>query len=94
MESNLRTDEYGGTPAKRAKIVIDTIRAIRKVVPASFCVGLKLNSTDVQESHDMSESLEQFRLIANEKIDFLEISGGTYENPRVCAAIHSTVRAY
>lgn len=82
-QSNLRTDEYGGTPARRAKIVIDIIKAIRKVVPASFCVGLKMNSVDVQESDDMSESLEQFRLIANEKIDFLEISGGTYEDPRM-----------
>ncbi|KAF2187727.1 flavin oxidoreductase [Zopfia rhizophila CBS 207.26] len=82
-KSNLRTDAYGGTAAKRAKIVIDIIRAIRKEVPASFCVGIKLNSADVAGSENLEESLEQIGLIAQEQVDFLEISGGSYENPRM-----------
>ena len=78
---NIRTDDYGGTAAKRAKIVIDVIRAIRKEVPASFCVGIKLNSVDVGGSDNLEESLEQFGFIANEQIDFIEISGGTIDDP-------------
>ncbi|KAH7123538.1 NADH:flavin oxidoreductase/NADH oxidase-like protein [Dendryphion nanum] len=78
---NTRTDDYGGSAAKRARIVVETIRAVRKVVPASFAVGLKLNSADVAGAENMEESLEQVGLIAAEQIDFLEISGGTYENP-------------
>ena len=77
---NIRTDDYGGTAAKRAKIVIDVIRAIRKEVPASFCVGIKLNSVDVGGSDNLEESLEQFGLIGNEQIDFVEISGGSFED--------------
>lgn len=58
---NLRTDAYGGTAAKRAKIVIDIIRAVRKEVPASFCVGIKLNSADVAGHENLEENLEQVR---------------------------------
>jgi 2,4-dienoyl-CoA reductase-like NADH-dependent reductase (Old Yellow Enzyme family) len=84
--SNQRTDAYGGNAAKRAQIVIDVIRAVRKQVPASFCVGLKLNSADSGGAGNLEESLEQVGLIAAEQIDFLEISGGSYENPRMFAA--------
>ncbi|KAJ4983288.1 NADH:flavin oxidoreductase/NADH oxidase [Stagonosporopsis vannaccii] len=82
-KTNLRTDEYGGTPAKRALIVIEVIRAVRKVVPASFCVGIKINSADVGGNESLEESLVQVGLIAAEQIDFLEISGGSYEKPRM-----------
>lgn len=84
-KTNLRTDDYGGSPAKRARIVIEVIRAVRKVVPASFCVGIKINSADVGGNESMEESLEQVGLIAAEQIDFLEISGGSYEKPRMAA---------
>lgn len=77
--SNLRTDAYDGTAAKRAQIVIDVIRAIRAGVPKTFTVGIKLNSADVGRSENLDETLEQIDLILKEKVDFLEISGGTYE---------------
>ncbi|KAF2751001.1 FMN binding oxidoreductase [Sporormia fimetaria CBS 119925] len=82
-KGNIRTDAYGGSAAKRAKIVIDIIRSIRKEVPSDFCVGVKLNSADVGGVEILEESLEQVALILAEQVDFLEISGGTYENPRM-----------
>jgi 2,4-dienoyl-CoA reductase-like NADH-dependent reductase (Old Yellow Enzyme family) len=61
--------------------VIDIIRAIRKgVSSSSFCAGIKPNSADVGSSESLEESLEQVGIIAKEQIDFLEISGGSYEN--------------
>jgi 2,4-dienoyl-CoA reductase-like NADH-dependent reductase (Old Yellow Enzyme family) len=81
--SNARTDAYGGTAEKRAKIVVDVIREVRRQVPASFCVGLKLNSADVGGAESLDDSLAQVGLIAAEQIDFIEISGGSYENPRM-----------
>jgi 2,4-dienoyl-CoA reductase-like NADH-dependent reductase (Old Yellow Enzyme family) len=82
-KTNLRTDDYGGTPAKRAKIVVDLIRAIRKELPKSFTIGIKLNSADVGGSESLDESLKQVELIVQEQVDFLEISGGSYENMRM-----------
>jgi len=89
-KTNLRTDDYGGTPAKRARIVIEVIRAVRKVVPASFCVGIKINSADVGGNESLEESLEQVGLIAAEQIDFLEISGGSYEKFRMAVGDATT----
>jgi 2,4-dienoyl-CoA reductase-like NADH-dependent reductase (Old Yellow Enzyme family) len=87
--SNIRTDAYGGTAAKRVRIVIEIIRAIRAVVPNTFCVGIKLNSADVKGAENLEESLEQVALIAAEQIDFLEISGGSLENPRMATGDNS-----
>jgi 2,4-dienoyl-CoA reductase-like NADH-dependent reductase (Old Yellow Enzyme family) len=82
-KSNQRTDKYGGSPANRARIVVDIINGMRKVVPKTFAIGIKLNSVDHQHSGDLSESLEQISLIRETGIDFLEISGGSYEDTKV-----------
>lgn len=87
--SNLRTDEYGGTPAKRARIVVDIIRAIRGATPKGFCVGIKMNSVDHQAPGAFEACLEQLALIAEAGIDFVEISGGSYENPTVGLHVHA-----
>lgn len=79
--SNKRTDAYGGSAKARAKIVIDIIHAIRLAVPKTFCVGIKFNSTDHQSKIEMRNCIEQLHLISDAGVDFLEISGGTFENP-------------
>lgn len=81
--SNRRTDAYGGSPAKRAKIVADVVRAVREATPKGFTVGIKLNSVDHQVEAELEDSIEQLRVIVDAGIDFLEVSGGSYENPSV-----------
>lgn len=92
-KSNVRTDAYGGTPAKRARIVTEVIRAVRAVVPSSFCVGIKLNSADVGGSESLEDNLEQIGLIVREEIDFIEISGGSYEKLRMAVGDNPDPRA-
>ncbi|KAJ4159555.1 uncharacterized protein LMH87_008453 [Akanthomyces muscarius] len=79
--TNRRNDKYGGSPKNRARIVVEVIDAIRNVVPKTFCVGIKLNSVDHQSQKELAECIEQLEDICREGLDFLEISGGTYENP-------------
>jgi 2,4-dienoyl-CoA reductase-like NADH-dependent reductase (Old Yellow Enzyme family) len=78
--------------------LIEIIRKIRSVSPPSFILGVKLNSADHQSPTGLQEGLEQIELINAEKIDFLEISGGTYEDPKVrpiyVSHIHSAHTAY
>lgn len=81
--TNRRNDKYGGSPKNRARIVVEVIDAIRNVVPKTFCVGIKLNSVDHQSQKELAECIEQLEDICREGLDFLEISGGTYENPTV-----------
>lgn len=89
--SNQRTDEYGGTPQKRARIVVEVIRAIRAAVAPTFCVGIKINSVDHQSAGELADCLAQLTEITNAGIDFLEISGGTYEDPKMMVSVaHDT----
>jgi 2,4-dienoyl-CoA reductase-like NADH-dependent reductase (Old Yellow Enzyme family) len=82
-KSNQRSDEYGGSPANRARFAVETIKAIRAVVPKKFSVGIKLNSADHQHANSLEETLEQIEHIVDAGIDFIEISGGTYEDAQV-----------
>lgn len=81
----MRTDEFGGSPAKRAEIVLRIIRAVRSATSKDFCIGIKMNSVDVASSDSLSDTMEQIKLVADCGIDFIEVSGGTYENPKMAA---------
>lgn len=77
--SNHRTDEWGGTPERRRRFVIEVFRAIRAEVGVEVPVGIKLNSADFQKGgFSEEESLEVVHALAAEGLDLLEISGGTY----------------
>ncbi|EAW06326.1 NADH:flavin oxidoreductase/NADH oxidase family protein [Aspergillus clavatus NRRL 1] len=84
-KTNLRTDAYGGSPENRAKFVLDILAAIRKVVPPTFCIGIKFNSAD-HSSSAFEDTMTQIKLLVDAGIDFLEVSGGTYEDPQMVAS--------
>ncbi|KAH7176795.1 NADH:flavin oxidoreductase/NADH oxidase [Dactylonectria macrodidyma] len=87
--TNTRTDGYGGSPSKRVEIVAQILRRVRAATSPTFCVGLKLNSADMDHDGDTIEDfLEQLQLLVECGIDFLEISGGTYENPTMSQGVN------
>ena len=78
--TNNRTDHWGGNIENRSRLLISIIREVRKVVGLNFPISVKLNSSDFQKGgFTEEESLEVIKLLNKEKIDLLEISGGTYE---------------
>lgn len=82
-KTNKRSDDYGATPRDRMKFLFQVIDAIRAVVPSTFAVGVKINSADFSAGGlTQDEAQDQIQWI-NEHggIDFIEISGGTYEAP-------------
>ena len=85
--TNLRTDAWGGSLGNRARFLLETVRAVRRAVGADFPVAVKLNSDDFRKggfSH--AECLQVVEWLNGESIDVLEISGGTYEQPRLIGA--------
>ncbi|MDA3627547.1 NADH:flavin oxidoreductase/NADH oxidase family protein [Saccharopolyspora sp. WRP15-2] len=77
--SNQRTDDWGGTPEKRRRFVVEVLRAIRAEVGAETPVAIKLNSADFQRGgFGEDESIEVVHALAAEGVDLLEVSGGTY----------------
>lgn len=81
---NMRDDEWGGSLENRARLLLESIRAVRKAVGDKFPVALKLNSADFQKggfSHE--ESVQVATWLNEEGLDLLEVSGGTYEQPKL-----------
>ncbi|KAL9562610.1 hypothetical protein ACKAV7_013174 [Fusarium commune] len=81
--SNQRDDEFGGSTEKRVELVLRVIRSIRKEVPKSFCVGVKINSADFKDEEGMAQMLRQIELIQQEEIDYINLSGGSFEDPQM-----------
>lgn len=81
---NTRTDEWGGSLENRARLLLEVVRAVRGAVGTDFPVSVKLNSADFQRggfSHE--DSIRVAAWLDAEGLDLLEISGGTYEQPRL-----------
>ena len=82
--TNQRTDAWGGSLENRARMLIETIRATRKAVGADFPIGIKLNSDDFRKGgFNHEDCLKVVEWLNAEGLDLLEISGGTYEQPRL-----------
>jgi 2,4-dienoyl-CoA reductase-like NADH-dependent reductase (Old Yellow Enzyme family) len=78
--TNIRTDQWGGSIENRSRLLLTIIREIRKEVGPEFPISVKLNSADFQKGGlTEEESQEVVKMLDGEKIDLLEISGGTYE---------------
>jgi 2,4-dienoyl-CoA reductase-like NADH-dependent reductase (Old Yellow Enzyme family) len=65
------------------------VRAVRREVGPGFPVAVKLNSADFQKgAFSLEESCRVAAWLVEDGIDLLEISGGTYEYPRLLGAGH------
>jgi 2,4-dienoyl-CoA reductase-like NADH-dependent reductase (Old Yellow Enzyme family) len=79
---NVRTDQWGGPLVNRSRLLIQIIRQIRASVPPSFAVGVKLNAGDfVKGGMGPEESALIMQDLDTLRVDFIEISGGTFERP-------------
>lgn len=82
--SNQREDQYGGDLANRARMLLAVVDAIRGAVGPDFPVAVKLNSADFQKGgFAFEESLQVAQWLQDHGIDLIEISGGTYEQPKL-----------
>ena len=82
--TNRRNDDYGGSLENRARLLLEVVRAVRDAVGPDFAVGVKLNSADFQKGGFTNEEcLQVVRWLSECDIDLLEISGGSYEQPRL-----------
>ena len=82
--TNRRSDDYGGSLENRARLLLEVVRAVRSAVGPDFAVGVKLNSADFQKGgFTNDECLQVVRWLNDCHIDLLEISGGSYEQPRL-----------
>lgn len=73
---NRRSDDWGGSLANRARLLRDTVRAIRAALPRSFIVGVRLSPEDSGHARglDLDESLVVAGWLCEDGVDFLHLS--------------------
>ncbi|MFC3104092.1 NADH:flavin oxidoreductase/NADH oxidase family protein [Salinisphaera aquimarina] len=82
--TNRRSDAYGGSLENRARLLLEVVRAVRAAVGPDFAVAVKLNSADFQKGgFSNADCLQVVRWLGDCELDLLEISGGSYEQPRL-----------
>ncbi|MBP1733259.1 MAG: NADH:flavin oxidoreductase/NADH oxidase, partial [Deltaproteobacteria bacterium] len=75
---NKRTDAYGGTIQNRARIALESLKAIRAMVGNDFAVLAKINSEDFLEGGlTVDDMLQASAMLEQAGIDAIELSGGT-----------------
>ncbi|KAL5119108.1 hypothetical protein ACEQ8H_003032 [Pleosporales sp. CAS-2024a] len=78
--TNKRTDKYGGSLENRARLITEIGAQVRKRTSSHFVLGIKLNSVEFQDKgFDTDEAKTLCKLLEDHTFDFVELSGGTYE---------------
>lgn len=78
--TNQRTDKYGGSLENRSRLIIEIAAEIRKRTSKSFILGIKLNSVEFQDKGFNPEEAKAIcQILEENRFDFVELSGGTYE---------------
>jgi len=81
---NLRDDEWGGSITNRSRLMLRIIEGCRAELGNNFPIAVKLNSADFQKGgFSDSDSIKVAKLLDDTGVDVIEISGGTYEQPRL-----------
>ncbi|MEL6955904.1 MAG: NADH:flavin oxidoreductase/NADH oxidase family protein [Pseudomonadota bacterium] len=82
--ANTRTDRWGGPLENRARLLRECVAAAKRAGGEGFTVAVKLNSADFQIggfSHE--DCLTVVDMLNELGVDLLEISGGSYEQPKM-----------
>ncbi len=78
--ANQRSDEYGGSLPNRARIVVETVRAVREIWPAEWPVFVRISATDwlpeTEPAFQPEESLQLSKLLAQAGADLVDVSTG------------------
>ncbi|MCR4841920.1 MAG: FAD-dependent oxidoreductase [Eubacterium sp.] len=76
-DSNVRTDEYGGSPENRRKYPLEVLRAIRETVGEDMVIELRVSATEgIEGGLEFEESLA-FMELAQEYVDIMHVSQGS-----------------
>lgn len=81
---NIRKDEYGGNIENRARILVEIVTEIKKVVGNDYPVLIKINSEDFMENGLSSEeSILVVKMLEEVGLDGVEVSGGNESSTKV-----------
>jgi 2,4-dienoyl-CoA reductase-like NADH-dependent reductase (Old Yellow Enzyme family) len=75
--SNKRTDEYGGSFENRIRLLVETVDAVRAVLPAGTPLFVRISATDwTPGGWDVDEAVELARMLKAHGVDLIDTSSG------------------
>jgi 2,4-dienoyl-CoA reductase-like NADH-dependent reductase (Old Yellow Enzyme family) len=78
--TNKRKDEFGGTPEKRTKILVDIYNGLRDEIGNNFPIIIKLQTQDfLPEGLKLEEGVKIAKILSDIGFDAIEPSGGGAE---------------
>ncbi|MCD0446576.1 hypothetical protein LO763_23440 [Glycomyces sp. A-F 0318] len=78
--ANRRDDAWGGPLRNRARLLLETVEAVRDRTGPGFGVAVKLNSADFQRGGFAIDDARQVVDWLSGSVDFVELSGGNIES--------------
>lgn len=77
--SNIRTDEYGGSFENRARFLFDIIQDIQARTGKDFPIGIRINGNDyIENGWELKDAVRIAPMLEKEGIAYLHVSGGVY----------------
>jgi 2,4-dienoyl-CoA reductase-like NADH-dependent reductase (Old Yellow Enzyme family) len=82
---NKRSDAYGGSFDNRVRFLLETVRAVRLVLPEDTPLLVRLSGTDwVEEGWTVEDSVRVSKLLKAEGVDLIDCStGGATRNAKI-----------
>jgi len=75
--ANKRTDEYGGSFENRARLLIDTLSAVREIWPETYPLTIRLGVNDfTKDSQPLEESIQLVKTFKERGLDLIDVSLG------------------
>lgn len=75
--ANQRADKYGGSFENRARLLLDTVRAVRQVWPATLPLAVRISAIDWKEGGwDIDQSIALAKALKVEGVDLVDCSSG------------------
>ena len=90
-ETNLRSDEYGGSLENRMRFGIEVLEAVREAVGRDFCVGLRMCADEFNDNgidHEMAKEIAQ-AMSETGLIDFISVIGSGADTHNTARQLHA-----
>lgn len=75
--TNARTDEYGGSPKNRARILREVLSAVKQAVTSSMLVSLRVSADEYHVGGNTPEAVADLvNVVKDEGVDVVHVSSG------------------
>ena len=77
--SNIRTDEYGGSFENRTRFLFEVIDAVKNHAGTDYPVGIRINGNDyIENGWELKDTLRISPLLEQAGVAYIHVSGGVY----------------